>query len=128
MNKPHRLAISLLALIAPLGAQAELQLVIDAAPAIPLSSASLNTANGLLTANTLDGYICTGYTPVDPAQVGLALQVDDNPPVLISVLNPPNFAIARQTDDTVIAIVTDEGTISCTDSALPEIFFTDGFE
>ncbi len=121
--------ITLLSMLAvALPGHAVLKLTLDGQTR-DVATAVLDTANGLLTITSGLNLNCTGFTPVDPAQVPMAIQVDANSAAEIDNVTPASFTIQRVDPDTLVTVVTVDGGMVCSGgSGLPEVFFTDGFE
>jgi len=105
--------------------QAALKLILDGQE-IDVETSVLNTANSLLTVISGSNLACTGFAPVDPATVPLAIKVDNNQPAAINNNDAGSFTVARDGADTVTTVITVDTTMSC--SSMDEVFFEDGFE
>ena len=105
--------------------QAALKLILDGQE-IDVETSVLNTANSLLTVTSGSNLACTGFDPVDPAAVPLAIKVDNNQPAAINNNVAGSFTVARDGADTVTTVNTVDTTMTC--NSLDEVFFEDGFE
>jgi len=121
--------VTLLCLLAlPFGGQAALKLLLDGQE-IVVETSVLDTANGLLTVGSGSGLSCVGFSPVDPALVPMAIEIDANQPAEIDNVTPGAFSIERVGADTVITVSTIGGSMTCNvGPPLPEVFFIDDFE
>lgn len=117
--------VSLLAF--SISGHAVLKLLLDG-QSFDLQTAVLDTANGLLTVNSGVNLNCTGFITVDPANVPLAIKIDDNNIAEVDNITPGAFTIERLAADTIITVNTID-IVSCSNGpGLDEEFFEDGFE
>jgi len=105
--------------------QAALKLILDGQE-IDVETSVLDTANSLLTVTSGSNLACTGFDPVDPATVPLAIKVDNNQAAAINNDVAGSFTVERDGADTVTTVNTVDTTMSC--NSMDEEFFKDGFE